>query len=64
MLFPATHFRELNFSCISISLNCIETILRFKFYEFRALYHVQVFIRYINICNYCTLVIIEQMKII
>jgi hypothetical protein len=33
MLFPATHFHGLTFSCISVSLNCMETALRFNFYE-------------------------------
>ena len=37
-LFPATHFHGLTFSCIFVSLNCMETVLRYNFYELRALY--------------------------
>jgi hypothetical protein len=38
VMFPATHFFGLTFNCISVSLNCMETVLRFNFYELRALY--------------------------
>ena len=38
MLFPATHFNVLTFSCISVFLNCMETVLGFNFYELKTLY--------------------------
>jgi len=37
-MFPAAHFHVFTFSCISVSLNCMETILKFNFYELRASY--------------------------
>jgi len=44
--FPAAHFYWCTFSCFSVCLNCMETVLRFKVYELRALYQVKVLIIY------------------
>jgi len=49
MLFPTAYFYGFTFSCFSVSLNCMETVLRFKLYALRGLYHVQVLIIYIYI---------------
>jgi hypothetical protein len=50
MMFPATNFQGLGFSFFSVSLNSMETILRFNFYELRTLYlyHMLVIVEHVG----------------
>jgi len=38
--FPAAYFYGFTFSCFSVCLNCMETVLKYKLHELRALYQV------------------------
>jgi len=59
-LLTAAHFYGLKFICFSVSLNHMETVLRFKLCELSELYEVQVLILYIYIYLYRMMLITDH----